>query len=216
VKFADQKVVDGTMKRQRLIIPKMDLLKQWILSGGSQDEDEDNEDGRPVSESTTESGRRQSRTVDPLKSRTADPGRLPPANRWEKFGNGFRSISHVLGSDQSGFGFRVAIASFSAAILAFLHDTQSFFFAHRISWVVIVIVIGMTPTSGRSFFGLIGRIVGTSASTGLAFAAWYIVVGNTAGVIVLTYLGNCIIVSLTLTVNAACLLKGILLVIFPC
>lgn len=192
VEFADRKVVDGTMQKQRLIIPKMELLKQWMLSNDSRDV-EDEQDGQPASEDSMDDHHGRG-IIDPLKVRSADAGRLSPATRWEKFGNGLRWISHACGSEQSGFGFRVAIASFSAAILAYLPQTQSFFFANRVVWVVIIIVIGMTPTSGTFVFGLLGRIVGTALATTLAFVVWYIAVGRTPGVIVFGYVGNCIIV----------------------
>lgn len=194
VKFADGKVSDGTMKHRRLVFPKMEYLKQWLFSGGPNEEEEERH-SQPIAGEKTDSNIRV-RGRDPLQARFADPEHLPPVNRWQTFGNGVRWISHVLSSDESSFGFRVAIASFCAAILAYLEKTQNFYTANRVNWVVIVTIIAMTPTSGRSLFGLIGRIIATSVSTALAFAVWYIVVGKTAGVIVLSYVANCIQVSL--------------------
>ena len=193
VKFTDSKVTDGTMKRRRLVFPKMEHLKQWVFSGGPSDEEEERR-SHPISGEKTDPHLR-GRVKDPLKARYADPEHLPPVNKWQKFGNGLRQVSRALSSDESSFGFRVAIASFSAAILAYLRETQNFYIANRVNWVVVVIIIAMTPTSGRSLFGFIGRIVGTSVSTALAFAVWYIVVGKTAGVIVLLYVANCFLVS---------------------
>lgn len=197
VKFADSKVADGTMKNKRLIFPKLDTLKQWIFSVGSRDGDDDE---RPVTGEETQTEVKP-RGRDPLKARFADPEHLPPANRWQKFGNLIRRISHILGSEESAFGFRVTIATFSAAILAFLGRTQDFYVSNRVSWVVIIVVIGMSPTSGKSLFGMIGRIVGTCVSIAFAFAIFYMVAGETPGVIVLLYVGNFIQASLGTPVN---------------
>jgi uncharacterized membrane protein YccC len=109
---------------------------------------------------------------------------------WEKGSTILRVISHALKSDQSTFGFRVAAASFSVGILAYLHQTQDFFIRQRCIWAMIVIVIGMNPTSGQTMFGFVARIVATAISLVLSLIVWYIVDGKTAGVIVFLYLAN--------------------------
>lgn len=55
---------------------------------------------------------------------------------------------------------------------------------------MIVIVIGMSPTSGQTLFGFIARIVATVVSLALSLVVWYIVDGKVAGVIVFLYLAN--------------------------
>ena len=55
---------------------------------------------------------------------------------------------------------------------------------------MIVIVIGMSPTSGQSMFGFIARIAATVVSLALSLIVWYIVDGKTAGVIIFLYLAN--------------------------
>jgi hypothetical protein len=55
---------------------------------------------------------------------------------------------------------------------------------------MIVIVIGMNPTSGQTMFGFVARIVATAISLVLSLIVWYIVDGKTAGVIVFLYLAN--------------------------
>lgn len=197
VKFADAKVANGTMKRKRLMIPKMENLKKWIFSVRPHENDTDD---RPVSGEETDTTL-ESHGPDPLKTRFADPEHLPPVNKWQKFGNFIRQISHIFGSEESAFGFRTALAAFCAAILAYLESTQDFFVTNRVSWVVIVIVIGMSPTSGRSLFGMMGRIIGTCVSIAVAFAIYYMVAGKTAGVIVMLYVGNFIQASTVTRLN---------------
>ncbi|KAJ5116868.1 hypothetical protein N7456_001216 [Penicillium angulare] len=186
VKFADSKVADGTMKRNRLIFPRQKSLREWLsLSTGPKEGNESQSDSR------------QSSHVDPSAiHRTQaftgfpDPEHLPPTNIWEKGSAILSIVSRVIRSEQSLFGFRVAAASFSVAILAFLHQTQDWFIRQRCIWAMIVIVIGMNPTSGQTMFGFVARIVATAISLVLSLIVWYIVDGKTAGVIIFLYLAN--------------------------
>ncbi|KAK2848491.1 hypothetical protein FQN49_005673 [Arthroderma sp. PD_2] len=191
VYFADSKVANGTMNSKRLLFPKREHIKQWFFSSDPEEKDNNNEDDHARKEKQT-TGNRPFKGRDPLKSRYPDPEHMPPANTWQRIGSGIRAISHFLSSEQSSFGVRVAIAAFCAVILAYLRQTQTFFFQTRVIWVVIVILIGMNPTSGNSLFGLMGRFVATVLATILALVVWYIVDGRTAGVIVMTYIANCL------------------------
>ncbi|KAJ5726894.1 hypothetical protein N7493_005921 [Penicillium malachiteum] len=187
VKFADSKIADGTMKRERLIFPRQKSIREWLsLSTGPKDENV-----KPQSES------RQSSRVDPgdihqpqAFTGFPDPEHLPPENILEKSSMILRTISHIIRSEQSLFGFRVSAASFSVAILAFLHQTQDWFVRQRCIWAMIVIVIGMNPTSGQTMFGFVARIVATAISLVLSLIVWYIVDGKTAGVIIFLYIAN--------------------------
>lgn len=185
VQFADNKAADGTMKRGRPIFPKQKSIQAWLSLDSSK------------KESDTESNRRESSNVDPSSAhrgdhttRFPDPEHLPPENAWEKGSSVLRTVSHIIKSDQSSFGFRVAAASFFIAILAFLQQTQEFFIHQRYSWAMIAIVIGMNPTSGQTMFGFVARIAATVISVILSLLVWYIVDGKTAGVIILLYLAN--------------------------
>lgn len=172
VRFADGKVADGTMKRRRLIFPKQKSIRTWFSLNSTKDS---NNQSEPAS--------RQSPGF-------PDPEHLPPENFCERGSTILRSISHIIKSDQSTFGFRVAAASFSVGILAFLHQTQDFFVRQRCIWAMIVIVLGMNPTSGQTMFGFLARIIATAISLILSWIVWYIVDGKTAGVIVFLYIAN--------------------------
>ncbi|KAJ5691878.1 hypothetical protein N7462_001301 [Penicillium macrosclerotiorum] len=185
VKFADGKLADGTMKQSRLIFPKQKTIREWLSLSSE------------AKGSESPSASRQSSHVDPSTvHRTQaytgfpDPEHMPPANIWERWSTILRSISHVFKSDESTFGFRVAAASFSVGILAYLNQTQDFFIRQRCIWAMIVIVIGMNPTSGQTMFGFVARIVATVISLILSLIVWYIVDGKTPGVIVFLYLAN--------------------------
>ncbi|EAU37096.1 conserved hypothetical protein [Aspergillus terreus NIH2624] len=182
VKFAEGKVTDGTMRRGRLIFPKQKSIREW-LSPTSENK-----------ESTSVPDRRQSAAVgaaDDIEPGTyPDPEHMAPENIWEKSSNVLRTISHVIKSEQSIFGFRVAAASISVGILAFLHQTQDFFIRQRCIWAMIVIVIGMNPTSGQTMFGFVARIVATVFALALSLVVWYIVDGKTPGVIIFLYIAN--------------------------
>jgi hypothetical protein len=190
VKFADGKVADGTMKRSRLIFPRQGSIRAWFSLCSEKEKSKGNL-----------SASRQSSNADPSNIHRAspftgfpDPEHLPPENIWEKGSMFLRAISHVIKSDQSTFGFRVSAASFSVGILAYLRQTQEFFIHQRCIWAMIVIVIGMSPTSGQTMFGFVARIIATAISLVLSLIVWYIVDGKTPGVIVFLYIANVILV----------------------
>ncbi|RMZ71113.1 mfs transporter [Pyrenophora seminiperda CCB06] len=116
-----------------------------------------------------------------------DPEHLPPANAWEKFGNGVRGISKFLASPESAFGFRAACATMSIAIIAFLRPTQTFFVQQRLVWALIMVAISMTPTSGQAIFQFLLRIVGTFVAMLFAWLIWYIPDQKTPGILVLLW-----------------------------
>lgn len=181
IKYADSKVTDDTMKRSRLIFPKQKSIRHWLSLNADE----------------KESDRRQSSYIDQQSihqdhepNKFPNPETLPPTNIWERASTILCSISHLIRSEESIFGSRVAAASFCVGIVAFLHQTQEFFIYQRGVWAMIVIVIGMSPTSGQTLFGFIARIAATVVSLALSLVVWYIVDGRTAGVIVFLYLAN--------------------------
>lgn len=181
--FARRKVTDETMARYRLIRP--DKLSSWGWFSPSSDSRETatviHDFPRP---------REEAQGI-----KVADPEHLVPSNVWERESGRFRSISALIGSDLSMFGLRVSVASFCVGILAYLRQTQEFFIRQRCIWAMIVIVIGMSPTSGQTMFGFVARIVATVFSVVLSLIAWYIVDGRTAGVIIFLFLANMVGVS---------------------
>ncbi|KAF4997390.1 hypothetical protein FDECE_12098 [Fusarium decemcellulare] len=175
--FALSKTRDGTMARRRVVYPKH--LFSFRFSRFK------------TEASDPKKSLRKSRQA-PDGSKVINAEHMEPDNAWQKTSGHFRIIPRLLGSDLSVFGLRVAVASFSVAIVAYLADTYEFFIRQRGVWAMIVIVIGMGATSGQSASGFIARIMATVVSLALSFASWYIVVGNTAGVIVLLFIANII------------------------
>ena len=140
VEFADQKVADGTMKKKRLIFPNKRRLNKWLKSI-FKDEDSTADETPDVLE-------RGSNIVfmgDGF-NKKKDPEHLPAKNAWEHFGNGVRKVSRFFGSEESAFGFRVACATMTVGIVAFLEQTQDFFIKQRLVWAMIIIAIGMTQS----------------------------------------------------------------------
>ncbi len=158
IKFADGKIEDGTMKKNRLIVPGKRRLRKWILNIGREDTTVDTE-----SPDSMENGNNTIYLGSGF-SPKKDPEHLPPATAWQHFGNYLREIPHFLGSNESTFGLRVACATLSIGIVGFLKDTQTFFVEQRLVWAMIIIAIGMSMTSGASIFGFVGRVVGTALS----------------------------------------------------
>ncbi len=155
VQFADRKVEDGTMKKKRFVFPKKRRLKRWFLNllksedGGTEHTPDAAESGGV--------GIYSGQSFEAPK----DPEHLPPTNAWQRFGNWFRGVGGVLGSIESAFGFRVACATLSIGIVAYLADTRTFFLEQRLVWAMIMVSIGMTITAGSGVFGFVGRVAGT-------------------------------------------------------
>jgi uncharacterized membrane protein YccC len=180
VKFADEKVESGKLSKNRLIMPGVNRMKKWVVSLGKTD-DGSREDGAGLGDID-----RSSTTVDMGQSfrPRKDPEHLPPANLAQKLGDSLRGIPNFLRSPESAFGFRVAAATMSIAIIGYLHQTQLFFTENRLLWAMIMVAISMTPTAGQSLFSFILRILGTVIAMIIAFLVYYIPDGKTAGIIV--------------------------------
>ena len=71
---------------------------------------------------------------DSLKGTRKDPERLAPRNAWERLGQRILVIPRVLGSPEAAFGLRVACATMSIGIAAYLKASQSFFLKQRLVW----------------------------------------------------------------------------------
>jgi len=148
IRFAEGKVEDGTMKKNRFIHPGQRRIRKWIMSLGTEDS--------PVDSNTPDSLEGASSTVylGSGFNKKRDPEHLPATNGWEKFGNGIRTIPHFLGSVESAFGARVAckflrlapwllllifvVATMTIGIVAFLESTQTFFLEQRLLWSLII------------------------------------------------------------------------------
>ncbi|KAF6824623.1 hypothetical protein CMUS01_10150 [Colletotrichum musicola] len=180
--FADSKVADGTMDRKRLIVPSQRRIAKWFRGICSTEDatPEQNPDIAEMGANVVYAGDGY--------NRKKDPEHLPASGAWQHFGNGVRRVSGFVGSGESLFGFRVAIATMTIGILAFLESTQTFFNEQRLVWAMIMIAIGMTITAGQSIFGFVCRVGGTLVAVISSYIIWYIVVERTAGVIVFLWL----------------------------
>ncbi|KAJ4290206.1 hypothetical protein N0V90_010421 [Kalmusia sp. IMI 367209] len=182
IKWADEH--DQATAKKQLITPGKKRFKKWITSMfSSQDTNQDDE--------TTNVGLDRAGVVvhmgEAYKGRK-DPEHLEPENAWEKFGNFVRKTSSFLRSPESAFGFRVACATMSIAIIAYLSDTQLWFTRQRLVWAMLMVALGMTPTSGQSMFNFVLRIGGTVIAMLCAWLVWYIPDEKTPGVLVFIWL----------------------------
>jgi len=181
VKFADSKVENGKLGRKRLIVPGVKRLRKWIKSSYSRKQDAYNDEQHGMNED----GNRASNVyLGDAYNKRKDPEHLPPSNAWEKFGDRLRGIAHFLRSPASSFGFRAACATMCLAIVAYLHDTQTFYVRQRLFWAQIMVGLSMTPSAGQSLFSFALRLTGTFFAMVTSFIIWYIVDGHTAGVLV--------------------------------
>lgn len=117
-----------------------------------------------------------------------DPEHLPPETPFQKIGDKIRIFPWFLRSFESTYGFRVACATMTIAIVAFLHDTQTFFTKQRLVWAMIMVNLSMSPTSGQSIFSFVLRIAGTTIAMVASLLCWYIPDEKTPGIIVFLFL----------------------------
>ncbi|CAI6341072.1 unnamed protein product [Periconia digitata] len=179
VEFADEK--DQAIMKKQLITPGKRRLRKWVGTIFSVGQDRIHDD------ETTAAGLDHNNSVVYMGeafSHQKDPEHLPPANAFEKFGNMLRGATGFLKSSESSFGFRVACATMSIAIVAYLESTQIWFIRQRVVWAMIMVALSMVPTSGQSVFSFMLRIAGTVAAMLVSFLIWYIPAQKTAGIIV--------------------------------
>lgn len=140
VAFAEQKIEDGTMKKNRLIFPRRRRMNKWFFSIFKADDSTAEE-----SPDVVERGMNVVFVGDGYALKK-DPEHLPATNVWQHIGNGVRKFSAFFGSEESVFGFRVGCATMTIGIVAFLESTQRFFIEQRLVWAMIIIAIGMTQS----------------------------------------------------------------------
>ncbi|KIX95771.1 uncharacterized protein Z520_08479 [Fonsecaea multimorphosa CBS 102226] len=178
VRFADSKVEDGTMRKKRFLYPSAKQWKKWAWAIITREDSN--------LDYTAYSYRSGTPTVylgDAL-GVNRDPEHLPPVTWWEKLTDYFRLIPRLFGSKESWFGFKVATGTMIIAVTAFLRNSQQFYIKQRIIWGAIMVAISMTQTAGSGMYGQFVRIFGTFLAMVLSYIDWYIVDGDTAGVIV--------------------------------
>ncbi|KAF3770583.1 hypothetical protein M406DRAFT_245783 [Cryphonectria parasitica EP155] len=182
VSFAEEKHRDGSITKKHLIAPSLHHLRKWALSI-FQEDDSSGEDSPDILE-------RGGNVVFVGEAwlHKKDPEHLPPTNALEKIGNSLRNFSNFFGSAESIFGLRVAIATMTVGIAAFLESSQAFFIEQRVVWALIIIAIGMTQTSGQSIFGFFCRVAGTAVAMVNCYIIWYIVDTRLPGVLVFLWL----------------------------
>jgi hypothetical protein len=117
-----------------------------------------------------------------------NPDHLPPTNLLERIGDYVRKISSVFRTHHAAYGLRGVCAIMTVAIIAFLRDSQDFYFEQRILWALFAILLSMGRTAGSSTFLLLGRVLGTVASMIASYIIWYVVDEKTPGVLVLLWL----------------------------
>ncbi|KAK5655727.1 hypothetical protein OQA88_5264 [Cercophora sp. LCS_1] len=182
VAYAEKKVTDGTMTKKRLILPGYRRMRKWLRAIFN------NEDSSAEQSPDIMDGGANIVYFGHGYNKKRDPEHLPPVTAWQHFGNGLRKVSGFFASEESSFAFRVACATMTVGIVAYLEDSHHFFIEQRLVWAMIIITIGMSMTSGQSLFGFFCRITGTVLAMCGSLIAWYIVDGRKAGVFVILWL----------------------------
>ena len=182
VRWADGKVADGTMKKNRLIAPSFKRIRKWANQMFTQP---DHSDVQAQMNSEVDTSIQVS-VGDAFTKH--DPEHLPLTTAWERATDWIRLIPHMFRSEHCAHGLRAAAATMSIGIIAYLHSTQTFFIQNRLVWAMIMIAFSMQRTSGQAAFQFGMRIAGTALGMVASYVVWYVVDGHTAGVIVFLFL----------------------------
>ncbi|KAJ5973853.1 hypothetical protein N7481_011063 [Penicillium waksmanii] len=178
IKYAGSKVDDGTMGKKRLVHPTWKLIKKWFWAALSREDQE-----LDYYQYSRRSGTVRIYLNDVIQTGT-DPEHLLPKSTWEKIGDNFRRGYHFFGSPESVFGFRVAVATMTVSLVAFLRNSQHFYIQQRLIWGSIMIAISMASTVGSAMYGQSMRLLATFIGMVLSYIDWYIVDQQPAGVLV--------------------------------
>ena len=130
VLLADKIKQDGKLKHKKLIFPGSRVLGKWFRSVFGQEDFS----ARTSYLTDMEDGARQSVFLGKNFEKRKDPEHLEPTNVGQRIGNALRLIPAFFRHPASAFGFRVACATMSIAIIGFLHDSQAFFLKQRLLW----------------------------------------------------------------------------------
>ncbi|KAF2103870.1 hypothetical protein NA57DRAFT_70079 [Rhizodiscina lignyota] len=184
VRFVDDVKSSGKLSRKRFLMPGKKRIIKWIQSiFKTQDVPDDNDHTGP-----DVGGNTKSVELGSAYRQRKDPEHLPPENWIERFGDNIRVIPAFFRSPESAFGLRVALATISIGIVAFLADTQHWFLEQRGIWALIMVAISMNPTAGSSIFSFLLRVIGTTFAMLVSWCIWYIPDQKTPGILVFLWL----------------------------
>ncbi|KAJ5563263.1 hypothetical protein N7535_008427 [Penicillium sp. DV-2018c] len=182
VRYADHVEAKGKLSKTRLVIPGGKRLWKWAKAFLSAEESHEDDN---MGDIHTQNNILHLGEAYRLRK---DPEHLPPTTLFEKFGDKIRVVPWTLRSLESTYGFRVACATMTIAIIGFLHDTQTFFITQRLVWAMIMVNLSMSPTSGQSIFSFVLRILGTTIAMVASLLIWYIPDRKTPGVLVFLFI----------------------------
>ncbi|KAF2808978.1 uncharacterized protein BDZ99DRAFT_418542, partial [Mytilinidion resinicola] len=179
VQFADTRFKKGTMSKQRFLFPGRKNVKKFLRLSSmvTKDEDDDCESAPDPIHDLGEA----------FHSRK-DPEHLPAEGWLQEIGEILRAIANMFRSKHSSFGFRVACAIMSVAVLSLIRQTQHFYVEQRIFWGAIYCALSMVRTAGQSMFIFFLRVCGILVGAAAAYPVFYITDGHSPGVLVIYFL----------------------------
>jgi uncharacterized membrane protein YgaE (UPF0421/DUF939 family) len=71
---------------------------------------------------------------------------------------------------------------------AFFSNSALFYYQHRGSWAIVIVILCLSPTTGGSLYSTAVQALGAILGGVLAMAVWYMVDGKVGGVIVFTFI----------------------------
>ncbi|ETN45021.1 uncharacterized protein HMPREF1541_09897 [Cyphellophora europaea CBS 101466] len=180
VRYADELRANGTMARNRLILPGWRRIWKLIYSVIAP-EDKSTSLPEPAPTGTTAG-------INTTFIARKDPEHLQPTNVYEHITDHMRRSYSILGSPASLFGLRAACATMSLGMLAYFRQTHVFFLQQRGFWATVMIAISLEVTAGRGLFGFVTKIAGTVVAAVVSIAIWYMSDHHAAAIVPLCYI----------------------------
>ncbi|KAI5964706.1 uncharacterized protein KGF55_001775 [Candida pseudojiufengensis] len=114
-----------------------------------------------------------------VERRNAD--NLPPANWFQFCGLHILKFIKFLLSDKLWFWIRAGGLICIGAIPYFVRTTAHWYYGRRMVWLVIMIAVSISETSGQTIYVFVSKLVYTFSGCLLGLVGWYISCGNGHG-----------------------------------
>ncbi|KAI5951737.1 hypothetical protein KGF54_004812 [Candida jiufengensis] len=114
-----------------------------------------------------------------VERRNADS--LPPSNWFQFCGYYLLNVIKFLMSDKLWFWIRAGGLICIGAIPYFVRTTANWYYSKRMVWLVIMIAVSISETSGQTIYVFVSKLIYTFSGCLLGLVGWYISCGNGSG-----------------------------------
>ncbi|KAI5957510.1 hypothetical protein KGF57_003204 [Candida theae] len=114
-------------------------------------------------------------------TQSRDADNLPPSNFAQYVGLYLTKVFYFLISDRLWFWIRAGGLICIGAIPYFVRTTAHWYYSNRMVWLVIMIAVSISESTGQTTYVFISKLIYTFAGCLLGLVCWYISCGSAAG-----------------------------------